>query len=96
MFKEFEVQDVIPTPAQIKEAFNLKTKGEKKENHEEKQKVELDFMKVFNEFVAECSKQNDWSSSTLKKFATVKKNTFIHLTLILRLTVGRKNISMTI
>ena len=63
VFKEFEVQDVIPTPAQIKEAFNLKTKGEKKENHEEKQKVELDFMKVFNEFVAECSKQNDWSST---------------------------------
>ena len=29
VFKEFEVQDVIPTPAQIKEAFNLKTKGEK-------------------------------------------------------------------
>ncbi len=39
VFKEFEVQDVIPTPAQIKEAFNLKTKGEKKkENHEEKAK----------------------------------------------------------
>ena len=56
VFKEFEVQDVTPTPAQIKEAFNLKTKGEKKESHEEKQKVELDFMKVFNEFVAECSK----------------------------------------
>ena len=77
VFKEFEVQDVIPTPAQIKEAFNLKTKGEKKENHEEKQKVELDFMKVFNEFVAECSKQNDWSSSTLKKFATVKKHIYL-------------------
>ena len=30
VFKEFEVQDVIPTPAQIKEAFNLKTKEEKK------------------------------------------------------------------
>lgn len=30
MFKEFEVQDVTPTPAQIKEAFNLKTKGEKR------------------------------------------------------------------
>lgn len=76
VFKEFEVQDVIPTPAQIKEAFNLKTKEEKKESHEEKQKVELDFMKVFNEFVAECSKQNDWSSSTLKKFATVKKHIY--------------------
>ena len=73
---ECVVQDVTPTPAQIKEAFNLKTKGEKKENHEEKQKVELDFMKVFNEFVAECSKQNDWSSSTLKKFATVKKHIY--------------------
>ena len=31
-------------------------------------------MKIFDEFVAECSKQNDWSSSTLKKFATVKKH----------------------
>lgn len=90
VFKEFEVQDVIPTPAQIKEAFNLKTKGEKKENHEEKQKVELDFMKVFNEFVAECSKQNDWSSSTLKKFATVKKHiyTFDHNTTCNALALG--------
>lgn len=77
MFKEFEVQDVIPTPAQIKEAFNLKTKGEKKENHEEKQKVELDFMKVFNEFVAECSKQNDWSSSTLKSLQQSKTHLYI-------------------
>jgi len=74
VFKEFEVQDITPTPAQIKEAFNLKIRGEKEENHEEKQKAELDFMKIFDEFVAECSKQNDWSSSTLKKFATVKKH----------------------
>ena len=73
VFKEFEVQDVTPTPAQIKEVFNLKMKGEK-ENHEENPKAELDFMKIFDEFVAECSKQNDWSSSTLKKFATVKKH----------------------
>lgn len=73
VFKEFEVQDITPTPAQIKDVFNLKMKGEK-ENHEEKPKAELDFMKIFDEFVAECSKQNDWSSSTLKKFATVKKH----------------------
>ena len=33
-------------------------------------------MKIFDEFVAECSKQNDWSSSTLKKFATVKKHIY--------------------
>ena len=35
VFKEFEVQDITPTPAQIKEVFNLKMKGEK-ENNEEK------------------------------------------------------------
>ena len=64
----------MPTPAQIKEAFNLKMKGEKEESHHEKEEVKLDFMKIFDEFVAECSKQNDWSSSTLKKFATVKKH----------------------
>ena len=74
VFKEFEVQDIMPTPAQIKEAFNLKMKGEKEESHHEKEEVKLDFMKIFDEFVAECSKQNDWSSSTLKKFATVKKH----------------------
>ena len=49
-------------------------KGEKEESHHEKEEVKLDFMKIFDEFVAECSKQNDWSSSTLKKFATVKKH----------------------
>ena len=74
VFKEFEVQDIMPTPAQIKEAFNLKMKGEKEESHHEKEEVKLDFMKIFDEFVAESSKQNDWSSSTLKKFATVKKH----------------------
>ena len=74
VFKEFEVQDIMPTPAQLKEAFNLKMKREKEESHHEKEEVKLDFMKIFDEFVAECSKQNDWSSSTLKKFATVKKH----------------------
>ena len=74
VFKEFEVQDIMPTPAQLKEAFNLKMKREKEESHHEKEEVKLDFMKIFDEFVAECSKQNDWSSSTLKKFATVKMN----------------------
>lgn len=29
VFKEFEVQDIMPTPAQIKEAFNLKNERRK-------------------------------------------------------------------
>ena len=41
VFKEFEVQDIMPTPAQIKEAFNLKMKGEKEESHHEKEEVKI-------------------------------------------------------
>lgn len=74
LFKEFEVQDVMPTPAQIRDTFNIKMKVEKKEKHEEKQEPELDFMNIFNEFVAESSRQNNWSSGTLKKFTTVKNH----------------------
>lgn len=95
VFKEFEVQDIMPTPAQIKEAFNLKMKGEKEESHHEKEEVKLDFMKIFDEFVAECSKQNDWSSSTLKKFATVKSTSQL-LIRTRHLRAGRKDTSMSI
>lgn len=74
LFKEFEVQDVMPTPAQIRDTFYIKMKAEKEENHEVKQEPELDFMKIFNKFLEENSKQNNWASSTLKKFATVKNH----------------------
>lgn len=74
LFKEFEVQDVMPTPTQIRDTFTIKMKVEKKEKHEEKQDPELDFMNIFNEFVAESSRQNNWSAGTLKKFTTVKNH----------------------
>lgn len=74
IFKEFEVQNVMPTPAQIKDAFTIKMKGEQEDVHKEIEIPIIDFMQVFDEFTTECSKQNDWSDSTLKKFSAVKKH----------------------
>lgn len=72
IFKEFEVQNQIPTPTQIKDAFSIKIKGEKEKVNEEPQEPIVNFMQIFNEFVIENSKQNNWSKSTIKKFNTVK------------------------
>ncbi len=59
-------------------------------------KVELDFMKVFNEFVAECSKQNDWSSSTPKKSLQQSKKHFYTFDPNTTFDSWTENISMTI
>lgn len=69
IFKGFEVKEVLPTPDQIKEAFNLKYK---KVENEETQK--LAFTLAFDEFVKECGTQNNWTESTFEKFAAVKNH----------------------
>lgn len=74
IFKEFEVQAHMPTPTQIKDAFTMRIKGEKEKVNEELQECSNNFMQIFNEFVTENSKQNDWSKSTIKKFKTVKNH----------------------
>ena len=74
IFKEFEVKDEIPTTVQLREAFNLiikKTELEEKPVQEEKT---LSFWKVFNEFVSENSKRNNWAKGTLQKFNALKKH----------------------
>lgn len=74
IFKEFEVQNHMPTPTQIKNAFSMRIKGKKEKAYEESQESNINFMLDFNEFVIENSKQNDWSKSTIKKFKTVKSH----------------------
>ncbi len=74
IFKEFEVQEIIPTIEQIKAVYQFKNKAEDETVPKEPEKSNLDFMTIFDEFVSECSTQNNWSQSTLKKFATVKKH----------------------
>jgi len=69
VFKEFEVKGRVPTPEQLKVSFNEKIK---RTETSEIQKVI--FIDIFDEFVEECRKQNNWSLATYKKFAVVKNH----------------------
>jgi integrase len=73
VFKEFEVQNIVPTPIQIKEAFNAKHKPILEVELKPK-KSDIDFITVFDEFVKECGKQNNWPDSTYEKFAATKNH----------------------
>ena len=69
VFKEYEVRDIIPTPQEVKDAFNNKVNPT-----EEPQEIQKGFWEIFNEFVSECGKQNNWTDSTYEKFAAVKNH----------------------
>ena len=72
IFKKFEVEEIMPTPEQIKEAFNeLHKPIEEVKPRKTKPNA---FYKVFDEFVRDCGRQNDWTDSTYEKFAAVKNH----------------------
>jgi integrase len=73
VFKEFEVQDVIPSPEQLKEAFSNKYKQPEPEVKKEKV-AKIVFNAAFDEFVKDCGMQNNWTDSTFEKFAAVKNH----------------------
>ena len=76
IFKRFEVAEIIPSPAEVKEAFNNR--------HGQNEKMELsstdlsnvpsNFYEAFDDFVRVCGRQNDWTHSTFEKFAAVKNH----------------------
>ena len=70
VFKEFEVQETMPTTQQLKDAFNLRMK----DTSEDQEDVKISFWEVFDEFVKECGNQNNWTESTYEKFAAVKNH----------------------
>ena len=72
IFKKFEVEDIMPTPEQIKEAFNALHKPI--EEVKQRKSTPNAFYKVFDEFVRDCGQQNDWTDSTYEKFAAVKNH----------------------
>ena len=74
IFKRFEVEDVIPTPKQIKEAFNALHKPVSEEPKPKKEALPCDFFQVFDDFVEDCGRQNNWTDSTFEKFAAVKNH----------------------
>ena len=65
VFKEFEVQETMPTTQQLKEALNLRMKNGSEEQQED---TKISFWEVFDEFVKECGNQNNWTESTYEKF----------------------------
>ena len=73
IFKKFEVEEIMPTPEQIKEAFNELHKPIEEEVKPRKSTPNA-FYKVFDEFVRDCGRQNDWTDSTYEKFAAVKNH----------------------
>ena len=76
IFKRFEVAEIMPSPAEVKEAFNTR--------HGQNEKTELastdmsnvpsNFYEAFDDFVRVCGRQNDWTHSTFEKFAAVKNH----------------------
>ena len=73
IFKKFEVEEIMPTQEQIKEAFNALHKPIEEEVKPSKSMPNT-FYKVFDEFVRNCGRQNDWTDSTYEKFAAVKNH----------------------
>ncbi|WP_315519234.1 site-specific integrase [Hoylesella nanceiensis] len=74
IFKRFEVEDVMPTPEQIKKAFNALHKPVSEEHKPKKEALPCDFFQVFDDFVEDCGRQNNWTDSTFEKFAAVKNH----------------------
>lgn len=76
VFKRFEVADVMPSPTEVKDAFNArhKTNTEAVDNKIAPTKIASDFYQAFDEFVRVCGRQNDWTHSTFEKFAAVKNH----------------------
>ena len=74
IFKRFEVEDVMPTLEQIKEAFNALHKPVSEEPKPKKEALPCDFFQVFDDFVEDCGRQNNWTDFTFEKFAAVKNH----------------------
>lgn len=73
IFKIFETQNIFPTAEQIKKEFNTNKKSITDEN-DQINTVIVDFMNVFDEFIKECGRQNNWTEATYEKFDTTKSH----------------------
>lgn len=76
IFKRFEVAEIVPSPAEVKEAFNNRYgQNEKTElASTDMSNVPSNFYEAFDDFVRVCGRQNDWTHSTFEKFAAVKNH----------------------
>lgn len=71
VFKEYEVLGKIPTKEQLKTSFNSLVRKYADEDDDIPKDT---FFNIFESFVKECGRQNNWTASTYEKFAAVKKH----------------------
>lgn len=68
IFKEFEVQEVIPTTDQLKKAFNTRYGSDSSTlSH-------IAFFPAFDEFIQDEGNINSWTDSTYIKFRTIRNH----------------------
>lgn len=71
IFKNYEAQNIIPSPEQIKKDFKTAVKANASE---ELNSNKINLMTVLDEFTTEMGRQNNWTDATFQKFATMKKH----------------------
>jgi integrase len=65
IFIEYEKLNQIPTPNELRNAFNIKTGKEKEKK--------TDFFDIFNEFITRTGLQNSWTKITYYRYLNLKK-----------------------
>ena len=71
IFKNFEAQNIIPTPDQLKKDFKTSLKADASKGLDSSK---INLMTVLDEFTTEMGRQNNWTDATFQKFATMKKH----------------------
>ncbi|MCH5236843.1 MAG: tyrosine-type recombinase/integrase [Muribaculaceae bacterium] len=77
IFKEYELQSVMPTVDDVKTIFNSRIaikKTEITETEEIKKEPQKSFWEIYDEFTKECGRQNDWTAATKQKFKALKNH----------------------
>lgn len=74
IFKEFELQEVMPTTDQLKEIYTARSKVDEPKNDELiPQKT---FLEIYDEFTEENGKLNEWTKATYEKFAAQRNHLY--------------------
>jgi integrase len=74
IFKEFEVQNINPSPEELKETFANRYKQPETEHIVIEEKPKILFNAAFDEFIKECGNQNSWGNATYEKFKAVRNH----------------------
>lgn len=71
IFKEYEVKEILPAPEELREAFNIKNKGESIKERDIKTALDavpaVSLWERFDEFVNVNGRNNNWTKSTVAK-----------------------------